>query len=1100
MPIEFNASAEAAKPHLTERDFADAFEPAVRARAQRLRGSVHELQVKQLDGDWQLKAQVHGSRRNPYAVQIGLSFTPGSGWEILSTCSCPIQNQCKHAAATIAYWQLEPKQRAALHAGPERDELARWMEELRAAAPLEKAPENAPISTELQLYLQLMLEPGELYTIALVRPLLAVLEDKRLHIQAELSPFRMLPEHARLLSGTDAAALKELAEFEPAMVQGRHWYPLRGARGFAVLHDAVRARRLVQVGHMGEPISFAADRYLRLYWRADERGRQRLGLAVEGVSAPILLDTEPLSVISAGQFAQAKTTLSLPQLRSLLSQAILQPERQNEQWRALQQQFSHPIPEPLAFKPVEMHVAATPVLRLSLSADREALLQRRLKRRIGFARQYVDLGFEVVTIEAYIRGVERVQEHSLLRYVPDFEKIQLWHKQCRQAGLDKSVERASGAVQESMDWLINADYDEQTLSEFCFLGVPTLKKLGWRIEYSPGFPLKLIEQAVEFSAEITEHESGDYFDLALGIEINGQKVPLLPILEAGVAAGRYKNLPSNPDAIVPLYLPEGPVPITVGRLKLMLAVLAELGTTLARVPRMRAGLITELDYELGNELRWHGDANLRPLAERLEGMSDLPEVQQPQALQATLRPYQLFGVRWLRFLSETELAGILADDMGLGKTVQVLAHILLEHEQKSAAGEPIKPVLVIAPTSVLPNWRAEIARFTPSLSVLSLTGTKRFSRMSEIPSCNIVLTSYALLGRDLSKLLAFDFHLLVLDEAQLVKNPSTLAARAARQIRARHRLCMTGTPLENHLGELWAQFDFLMPGFLGNKVGFQRNFRGPIEKRRDSDVAARLRGRIAPFLLRRTKDQVVSELPPKSVIVKRIELEGKQRDLYETLRISLRDAVQSQLAERGAERSRISLLDALLKLRQVCCDPRLLSLSSAQTAPSAKLEQLMDMLSALITEGRRILLFSQFTTMLALIEAECVRRKMKFLLLTGQTEDRETPVRRFQSGEVPLFLISLRAGGVGLNLTAADVVIHYDPWWNPAVEEQATDRAYRIGQDKPVFVYRLIAAGTVEERIEELKQKKRELADALFDEQAIASFSADDLLSLLEAS
>ena len=431
--------------------------------------------------------------------------------------------------------------------------------------------------------------------------------------------------------------------------------------------------------------------------------------------------------------------------------------------------------------------------------------------------------------------------------------------------------------------------------------------------------------------------------------------------------------------------------------------------------------------------------------------------------------------------------------------MQVLAHILLEHEQKAALGETIKPVLVIAPTSVLPNWRAEIARFAPSLSVLSLTGTKRFSRMSEIPRSDIVLSSYALLGRDLSKLLAYEFHMLVLDEAQLVKNPSTLAARAARQIRARHRLCMTGTPLENHLGELWAQFDFLMPGFLGNKVSFQRNFRNPIEKRRDTDTAARLRGRIAPFLLRRTKDQVVSELPPKSVIVKRIELEGKQRDLYETLRVSLREAMQAQLAERGAERSRISLLDALLKLRQVCCDPRLLSFSSAQTVPSAKLEQLMDMLTALITEGRRILLFSQFTSMLALIEAECVRRKLKFLLLTGQTEDREMPVKRFQNCEVPLFLISLRAGGVGLNLTAADVVIHYDPWWNPAVEEQATDRAYRIGQDKPVFVYRLLAAGTVEERIEELKQKKRELADALFDETATASFSAEDLLSLLEA-
>ena len=1093
-------------PRLSAAELKDAFADIDLRRARALFDNVSALVVRTIEGGVSVGALVQGSRREPYEISLTITHAAVRSkelarWQVESSCTCPIGTRCKHCAAALLRATQSPSETLARAAGQKTDELKQWMAELKASAPEARdaaAAKRAP-STELQLYLQLMIEPGDVFAVALVRPLLAALEDGRLHIQAELSPFRMLPEHGRVLSGQDAAALKELAEFEPQLVQGRHWYPLSGVRGYDVLEDALRWRRLVQIGQMGEPLVRGPEHVLNLRWRADERGQQRLGLSVQTADGQLLpnavvLDTEPLSALDGGVLARARSSLSFPMLKAALGAGVLRPETQFEHLKMLRKSFGAALPEPKEFSRQSLQIAVTPVLRLSLSADREALLQRRLKRRIGHARQLVDLGFEVVPVASYVRGVERVRDQALVRYLPDYAAIAQWQVDCKKVGLEKGIERVGGAVIDSVDWLINADYDEQTLSEFCFLGVPELKKRGWRIEYSAGFPLKLIEQPIEFIADVTEVEGGQYFDLALGVEINGVKVALMPILEAGLAQGRYQNLPDNPDTIVALYLPEGPVPITAGRLKLMLAVLAEIGTKTARLPRMRAGLLNELDDQLGSELRWHGDANLRPLAERLQGLDELPEVSQPLALQATLRPYQVYGLRWLKFLSQTELAGILADDMGLGKTVQVLAHILLERESMPNMG----PVLVIAPTSVLPNWRAEIERFAPNLKVLTLSGNKRASRMVEIPQSHVVLSTYALLGRDLAKLLAFDFHMLVLDEAQLVKNPNTLAARAARQIRAKHRLCMTGTPLENHLGELWAQFDFLMPGFLGNKIGFQKNFRLPIEKKRDPDAAARLRERIAPFLLRRTKDQVVAELPPKSVIVKRIELEGKQRDLYETLRVTLREAVHAQLTERGAERGRISLLDALLKLRQVCCDPRLLNVQSAHAAPSAKLDQLMEMLSALITEGRRILLFSQFTSMLALIEAECTRRKIKYLLLTGQSEDRETPVKRFQNKEVPLFLISLRAGGVGLNLTAADTVIHYDPWWNPAVEEQATDRAYRIGQDKPVFVYRLIASGTVEERIEVLKQKKRELADALFDETAAPNFSSDDLLSLLE--
>ncbi|TRZ64576.1 MAG: DEAD/DEAH box helicase, partial [Rhodocyclaceae bacterium] len=321
-----------------------------------------------------------------------------------------------------------------------------------------------------------------------------------------------------------------------------------------------------------------------------------------------------------------------------------------------------------------------------------------------------------------------------------------------------------------------------------------------------------------------------------------------------------------------------------------------------------------------------------------------------------------------------------------------------------------------------------------------------------------------------------------LDEAQFVKNPKAQSHRVARQLKARHRLSLTGTPLENHLGELWAQYHFLLPGLLGDVRRFATTFRTPIEKQGDNQRRQQLAERVKPFLLRRTKEQVLTELPPKTEIIRWVELAGSQRDLYESLRLAFDKKLRQVLAARGVAQSQIMILDALLKLRQACCDPRLVKLGAAHAARqhgSAKLELLLEMLTELLAEGRHVLLFSQFTSMLALIEEEFSRRGIGYLKLTGQTKDRETPIRRFQAGEVPLFLISLKAGGTGLNLTAADTVIHYDPWWNPAVEEQATARTHRIGQDKSVFVYKLLTQGTVEEKILALQDRKRGLSDDL---------------------
>ena len=440
-------------------------------------------------------------------------------------------------------------------------------------------------------------------------------------------------------------------------------------------------------------------------------------------------------------------------------------------------------------------------------------------------------------------------------------------------------------------------------------------------------------------------------------------------------------------------------------------------------------------------------------------------------------------MNWLQHLRENDLGGLLADDMGLGKTAQTIAHIVIEE----AAGRLDRPALVVVPTSLVPNWTAELTRFAPGLRVVVLYGLDRHERRRDLTGVHVVITTYTVLTRDIEEMASLPWHLVVLDEAQAIKNATAKATHAVCRLDTRHRLCLSGTPIENHLGELWSQFAFLMPGLLGHRKAFGRRFRTPIEKDGDPVRRRQLSTRIRPFILRRTKSAVATELPPKHTILRRITLAPDQRELYETIRATMHARVTEGIAERGMARSHMLVLDALLKLRQVCCDPRLVKLASAKlTGTSSKLDDLMEMVGEMIAEGRRILLFSQFTSMLDLMKPSLEAAGIPFVELRGDTTDRAAPVRRFEAGEVPLFLISLKAGGRGLNLTSADTVIHYDPWWNPAVEDQASDRAHRIGQTKSVFVYKLIAADTVEERIVELQERKAALASIALSEDGMA--------------
>jgi len=634
-------------------------------------------------------------------------------------------------------------------------------------------------------------------------------------------------------------------------------------------------------------------------------------------------------------------------------------------------------------------------------------------------------------------------------------------------------------------------------ADFMINGIPSLEADGWSIEVADNFNMQLHE-ADQWHADIEEN-GNDWFSLSFDIEINQRKQALLPLITKVL---EHYDLNDLPETLV-VNLGGGQyLQLPSAQIKPMLEIVYELYNQerlsddgVLEMSHFDVVRLADLEQQNSN-IQWCGGEHLRSIGKQLKDFEGIQTVQPPQGLQAELRDYQQQGLNWLQFLRYYHLNGILADDMGLGKTVQTLAHLLLEKEQERMD----KPCLVIAPTSLMGNWRREASVFAPELKVLVLQGSDRRQYFEQIEDYDIVLSTYPLLVRDDEVLLSHAYHMLVLDEAQVVKNPKSKAAKIIRQFNAAHKVCLTGTPMENHLGELWALFDFLMPGFLGDLKQFNSLFRKPIENHGDGALQQRLVNRVKPFMLRRSKSEVASELPEKTEITRMVSLGKLQAALYESIRVSMEDKVRKTIATKGLARSHITILDALLKLRQVCCDPRILSLKQAQKVQeSAKLDMLMEMLPKMLEEGRRILIFSQFTKMLTLIENEIKTQHISYTKLTGQTRKRDAVIDTFKQGKADVFLISLKAGGVGLNLTEADTVIHYDPWWNPAAENQATDRTHRIGQDKSVFVYKLVVENSVEEKIIAMQVKKKALADAVYqqgkgkDELVITS---DDMQAL----
>lgn len=576
----------------------------------------------------------------------------------------------------------------------------------------------------------------------------------------------------------------------------------------------------------------------------------------------------------------------------------------------------------------------------------------------------------------------------------------------------------------------------------------------------------------------------DWLDLFAEASVGSDPVEIERVLKALRRGSRYVKLGDGSHAVLP--------EVWAARLGELVEELG-LGSGSARLPRYMAPVAGELAVDAD---RWEvvDRAGWKRLNARLAGEGGERKVRVPKSLACELRPYQLRGYRWLKSMEAEGFGAVLADDMGLGKTVQALA--LLASEKEEGKG----PSLVVAPTSVVHNWERETERHAPGLKALRYHGFERGKLRKKLAEQDLVITSYAILRRDIDDLSRVEWNYAILDEAQAIKNAATLTARAANRLKARRRLALTGTLLENHLGELWSHFNFLMPGLLGSQRHFVKNFERPVLKG-DGEAAAQLRGRIRPFILRRMKSEVATDLPPKVENVLWSEFLPEQAELYKKLLAAGRERVVRAVEEKGLGGARACILDVLLRLRQVCCHPRVLPDMLGAGVGSAKFDQFCEFADEVIEEGNRILVYSQFVSVLKILKGWFERRKIPHLYLDGHTRNREEIVSRFQGdSSIPAFLVSLKAGGTGLNLTGADYVLLYDPWWNPAVEIQAADRAHRIGREGTVFFYRMVAKGSVEEKIRLLQERKKAIADDFVrsEQEWGLPRTQDELLELFE--
>lgn len=1089
-----------------------------------------------------VSGRVLGTARRPYEQAIEIGEGVRGGISIAGDCTCPVGFNCKHVAAVLLFGLSTRIARPAseeritrLLSGPAqrpapaltRDSasipgLAAWFDDLDRAQAM--AEERYPDGLAQRLIYVLSPIPyGQGVPRLSVQPTSArLLKDGRFSQTSR--PY----DASTAFSGNPAKFLRpsDLRILRAAALLRRDYGRDRGGTiglacegGAGVLAEILATGRARWLSLSGPTLAEGPPRSGRIVWQSAGEAALIPRLELDGrglalaATPPVYVDPEQglIGIVETGHPPPiAATLLAAPAVpgtavtafnaaltrRAPSLAALAAPEPKRERVAGVT-----PIPVLRLFAADLPPETASPYSYFGYGAPPEP-------ERVGLGRLSFRYGPVTIPLGEADPVVTRLVSGRLieLRREAEAERRAVAHLLANDF-VPLPERRARVPAAHARDFV--PDGDDLAWLDAQFHVLPQLRAEGWEIEVSDDFPGRLLLAGGSFDAEVREGSGIDWLELHLGTIVDGERIDLIGPIVAMIAAPGFDlamvDTAAEDDEAAYLPLGDGRVlAFSAARLKPIVAAIRDLalgswaGVGRLRLSRADAAGLAAFEAAMPDTI-WRGGERVREMGRRLGAAGGIPPAVLPPSFRATLRPYQQEGVSWLVFLGEVGFGGVLADDMGLGKTVQALALLAIGKAQGRLDG----PALVVAPTSLMANWRREAERFAPDLRVLTLHGHDRADRFGAIPDSDLVLTTYPLIARDHAVLAARTWPLLLLDEAQTIKNPNAATTKLLLGIEARHRVCMTGTPLENNLDELWSLFAFACPDLLGDRKSFARVWRNPIEKQGDRERSRLLARRVKPFLLRRTKEEVARELPPKTEIVERIDLQAAQRDVYEAIRLSMHARVSAAIAERGWARSRIVILDALLKLRQACCDPRLLKQGATDSgdgeilsprrdrahklatrttgAGSAKLDRLEEMLVELLAEGRRILVFSQFTSMLRLIQERLAKRAITYALLTGATRDREAAIQLFEEGSVRVFLVSLKAGGTGLNLIAADTVILYDPWWNPAVEDQAIDRAYRIGQTKPVFVHKLVASGTIEEKMELLKERKSALAQSLFD-------------------
>ena len=1065
--------------------------------------------------DWiTANATFRGNYSSSYETRVNFFPARGDGWNFMDNCTCPVGDNCKHAAALLIY--LTEKLETVAGPGADKSqlldvELSSWISQISATPDL---PGSEVKKKSERRFLAYCIEsprhsynPGLTLNLHVGRTLKSGQVKIDLHANANADPVRP-PGYM-----TDEDLLP--CTLFHQLSRGYYQYggiELEGSGAGRLLEQILKTGRLFYVSDERnfQPVLEGDAINPQPIWKTESDGSARPAFEKPFSNESLLISTAPSYLMAPAGDSETMTLHSLDtQKHSLdfisawMNGPTLSPRQLATAATQLQKKApALPAPTPVKTKSLKK---SKPVPRLHLSRQNpfshgghhlsgqpEPIVAELAFLYHGhpFTPDLADPPPKSGTFIASKKDtVYKISRHTQEERKYIFQLVDEYGILPASA-IDGSVnpQHASAFLprEAPSGW-------DAAMADFIVNAVPILREEGWEITVDTSAELSVhtigSEELDTGLTELPDHGIDWFQFTASYLTPEGEKQPLLPLLSSYLQQLDFDLIDQSleflsEDDQTLLKDPETPnsfLAFPTLRLLRLAKTLHDLfghGSPEEPLHRLQAA-------DLADSLEMDGSQTLKDLAQlgsKLKNFTTLPKPAPPKSVLADLRDYQLDGFHWMQFLARHALHGILADDMGLGKTLQALTHL-----QAEVSGRRTKkrPSLVLAPTSVVGNWQNEAKKFTPKLKTLLLHGPERKEHFKEISKNHLVITSYALLVRDFEDLKEHDFHLIILDEAQYIKNPAAKMSQLVCKLSAAHRISLSGTPLENHLGELWSQMRFLMPGLLGSSEAFRKHFRTPIEKHGDTTAQRSLNARVAPLILRRTKDQVATELPPKTEILHTIPLNPAQVDVYETVRAAMDSRIRDAIADKGLAKSQIIVLDALLKLRQICCHPQLLKLAAAQKIEhSAKLDFLTgDLLPTLLEEGRKMLIFSTFTTMLALIEEHLKKEKIPFSKITGSTKDRQKQVEQFQASETPIFLISLKAGGTGLNLTAADTVIHYDPWWNPAAENQATDRAYRIGQDKPVFVHKLITEGSIEERIVQLQSQKAKLVEALLSEK-----------------